>query len=63
MNGLAWYMGTLTPTKIAAFCLYQGEEVLSARSLSMLWYKIKAAEIVADTAAQKGDSNETSILL
>lgn len=29
----------------------------------MLWYKIKAAEIAADTVAQKGDSNEMSILL
>lgn len=56
-------MGALTPTEIVAFCLYQGEEILPARSLSMLWYKIKAAEIAADTATQKGDRNEMSILL
>lgn len=63
MNGLAWHMGALTPTEIVAFCLYQGEEILPSRSLSMLWYKIKAAETAADTATQKGDSNEMSILL
>lgn len=62
MNGLAWYMGALTP-KIVAFCHYQGEEILPARSLSILWYKIKATEIVADIAAQNRDSNEMSILL
>lgn len=55
-------MGALTP-KIVAFCHYQGEEILPARSLSILWYKIKATEIVADIAAQNRDSNEMSILL
>lgn len=30
MDGLAWFMKVLTPTKIVAVCLYQGEEILPA---------------------------------